>query len=304
MERLPAAIWHGEDLVMASIVVGHMVVAESARARVKVLLTGEGSDENLGGYSWYRAMRILQPAFWLPMPVRQTIANIRPLRKRWPGAAATITGPRTMNFERFSRSVTPLYAASSHLKVLRPELLDALAAQGPVDDSPPIPAAFESWHPFAQLQYFDIKRRMSDGVVQALDRATMAHSLEARVPFLDHHVVEYCALIPPRVKMKWLREKYVLRKAMTGVLPSDIVNRKKYGFRLPVDLWLRRKAPAFVEDLLSESSIRAAGYFSVEKVNALLKSHREGRETNGHLLLMVLGVQIWQDLFRKSFARS
>ncbi len=299
MERLPAAIWHSEDLLMGGIVIGHMMVAESAKTSVKVVLTGEGSDEILGGYSWYRTMRLLDPLFRLPLPLRQLIANVPPVRHRWPGAAGTISGPRTMNFERYTRSITHLYAQSPHLSVLQSGLIDELRRQGEVDDTPPVPPGFKTWHPFAQLQYFDIKNRMADFVVQALDRATMANSVEARVPFLDHEVVEFCAGIPPRVKMKWLREKHVLRRAMTGVLPSDIVNRKKFGMKVPTDLWLRGTLPAFAEERLSESSLREAGYFSAEKVSAILKRHRDGKENLGQILSMVLGVQLWDGLFRK-----
>ncbi len=207
-----------------------------------------------------------------------------------------------MNFERYTRSVSHLYAQSAHLSVLQSGLMDELSRQNEVDDSPPLPPAFSTWHPFVQLQYFDIKNRMADFVVQALDRASMAHSVEARVPFLDHEVVEFCSRIPPRVKMKWLREKHVLREAMTGVLPPDIVNRKKFGMKVPTDLWLRGNLPAFAEERLSEASLREAGYFSPEKVTALLRRHREGRENFGQILSMVLGVQLWHSLFRKGMS--
>lgn len=302
LERLPAAIWHGEDLLMGGIVIGHMMVAEVAKTRVKVVLTGEGSDEILGGYSWYRTMRLLDPLFRLPEPIRQSLANVPAVRHRWPGAAGTLNGPREMNFERYTRSITHLYAQSAHTSVLQSGLIDELRRQGEVDDTPLVPAGFDTWHPFAQLQYFDIKNRMADFVVQALDRATMAHSVEARVPFLDHPVVEFCARIPPRVKMKWLREKHVLRRAMTGVLPPEIVNRKKFGMKVPTDVWLRGSLPAFAEERLSESSLREAGYFDPRKMSAIRKRHQGGKENLGQILSMVLGVQVWHGLFRKGMS--
>ena len=302
MERLPAAIWHGEDLVMGGIVVAHMMVAERAKTKVKVVLTGEGSDEILGGYSWYRTMRVLDPFFRLPRGVRELIGSVPFVRQRWPGAAGSISGPSEMNLERYTRAITHLYAQSAHLRVFQPGVLDDLSRHHEEEDSQPVPAAFDTWHPFAKLQYFDIKNRLANSIVQGLDRATMAHSIEARVPFLDHEVVEFCSRIPPRVKMKWLREKHVLRVAMTGVLPPDIVNRKKFGMKVPTDLWLQGNLPAFAEERLSESSIREAGYFSAEKVSALRKRHREGKENVGQILSMVLGVQLWDGLFRKGMS--
>ena len=113
-----------------------------------------------------------------------------------------------MNFERFSRSITHLRGRPPGSEVLSAGIEAELRRQddGTADAAPP-PPGFEAWHPFARMQYFDIKHRMGDGVVLGLDRASMAYSVEARVPFLDHELVEFCARIPPRVKMKWLREK-------------------------------------------------------------------------------------------------
>lgn len=299
LERLPAAIWHSEDLLSGGIVIGHMMVAEAAAAHVKVVLTGEGSDEILGGYSWYRTMRLLAPVFRLPQPLRQLLAGVPAIRRRWPGAAGTISGPRAMNFERYLRSITLLHAQSAHASVLSPGILDQLHRQGEVDDAPPTPAGFESWHPFVQLQYFDLKHRMPNFVVQALDRSTMAHSVEARVPFLDHEVVEFCSRIPPRVKMKWLREKHVLRRAMAEILPPEIANRKKFGMKVPTDVWLRGNLPAFAEELLSEAALRDTGYFNPQNVSAIRHRHSEGKENLGSVLSMVLSVQVWHDIFRR-----
>ena len=160
--------------------------------------------------------------------------------------------------------------------------------------------ASKRWHPFARLQYFDIKHRMGDGVVLGLDRTSMAYSVEARVPFLDHELVEFCARIPPRVKMKWLHEKHILRRAMESVLPPDIVNRKKRGLQVPMDTWLRAPLPGFAAERMSEPALRQSGYFDPDKVAALMRRHRAGGENLGQILSAVLGVQIWHDLFRHS----
>ena len=218
MQRLPKAIWHAEDTLLGGVEIGRLMVAQATAAHVKVVLTGEGSDEILGGYPWYPTMRLLDPLFLLPQAARRIVAGIRSIDRRWPGAAATIAGPREMNFERFSRSITHLRGRSDGSEVLAPHIVELMRRHDGLADAVPPPAGFETWHPFARMQYFDLKHRMGDGVVLGLDRASMAYSVEARVPFLDHELVEYCARIPPRVKMKWLREKHVLRQAMESVL--------------------------------------------------------------------------------------
>jgi asparagine synthase (glutamine-hydrolysing) len=301
MQRLPKAIWHAEDTLLGGVEIGRLMVAQATAAHVKVVLTGEGSDEILGGYPWYPTMRLLDPLFLLPQAARRIIAGIPSIDRRWPGAATTIAGPREMNFERFSRSITHLRGRSDGSEVLAPHIGAELARRrdGLADAVPP-PAGFETWHPFARMQYFDLKHRMGDGVVLGLDRASMAYSVEARVPFLDHELVEYCARIPPRVKMKWLREKHVLRQAMESVLPPDIVARKKRGLQVPMDTWLRAPLPEFAAERISPSALRQSGYFDADKVAALLQLHRAGGENLGQILSVVLCVQIWHDLFRHS----
>jgi asparagine synthase (glutamine-hydrolysing) len=205
-----------------------------------------------------------------------------------------------MNFERYSGSVTHLRSQSADKELLSADILGELRRQGSVEDAPPSPPAFATWHPFAQMQYLDIKHRLGDGIVHSLDRMSMAYSVEARVPFLDHELVDFCARIPPRVKMKWLREKHVLRCAMRSILPPDIVRRKKWAFQLPTDEWLREDLPPFAAEMLSETALRETGYFNPDKVASFLRQHRERRENFGQAIAGALCVQIWHDLFRRS----
>lgn len=295
---LPMAIWHTEGQVLGTITTGQLRVARASAEHVKVVMCGEGADELLGGYSWYPTLPILEPLFALPESVRRWIAGIPAIRRRWPGAAGTIAGPREMNFERYSRSITHLGSQSAAARLLSGDALDALRREGPITDPLPTPAGFEGWHPFARMQYFDIVHRLGDGVVQNLDASTMAHSVEARVPFLDHEVAEYCARIPPDVKMRRLREKYVLRRAMESVLPREIAWRRKSPMRAPYDPWCGSELPAFARDELSETRLREAGYFDPVSVATALKRHRAGAEDLGQALSAVLGTQLWDRLFR------
>ena len=297
--RLRKAVWHGEDGSLGATSMGGLALAEATAAHVKVVLTGEGSDEIFGGYSWYSTLRLLQPMFLLPRPLRGFLSRSPGVRRRWPGAAGTLAGGAEMNFERYSGSITHLPSQAAHRELLSAEISEELRRRGKVDDAPASPSAFATWHPFAQMQYFDIKNRLADGVVMNLDRTSMAYSVEARVPFLDHELIEFCARIPPRLKMKWLREKHILRRAMEGVLPKEIVNRKKWAFQVPTDEWLRGELPPFAADMLSAAALRETGYFDPDKVAAMLTRHREREGNYGQALSGVLSVQIWHDLFRR-----
>jgi asparagine synthase (glutamine-hydrolysing) len=161
-----------------------------------------------------------------------------------------------------------------------------------------LPAAFHHWRPFQQLQYFDLTVRLPEFITHGLDRASMAFGLEVRVPFLDHQLVEFCSRIPPTLKMRGFREKYILREALRGVLPEEIRTRKKHPLSAPLQHWWRRTLPAFAEDALSQHSLRQKGYFQPGFVKELLDRHRRGEGNYGSHLSTVLAVQIWQDLFR------
>jgi asparagine synthase (glutamine-hydrolysing) len=297
LARLPRTIWHTEDSLLGGPNIGQMLLAEATAAHVKVVLTGEGADEVLGGYSWYPTLRVLGPLFRLPPGVRRALGNLPVVRRRWPGAAGTLRGPREMSFERYARSITHLHTRCAPFDVLAADLRAVLRRDGEVDDGPREPEGFAAWHPFAQMQYFDLKHRMADAVVLSLDRTSMAHSVEARVPFLDHELVEFCARIPPRVKMKWLREKDVLRRAMRGVLPPELCRRRKWAMQIPTDAWLRGELPPEAEALLGDAALRETGCFDPQAVRALRARHRAGTQNLGQVLAGVLGVQAWHAVF-------
>ncbi|MGZ8269402.1 MAG: asparagine synthase-related protein, partial [Burkholderiales bacterium] len=153
------------------------------------------------------------------------------------------------------------------------------------------------WHPFSQLQYYDTKVRLPDRVELSLDRASMAHSLEARVPFLDHKLVEFCTRIPPSLKMRWLQEKYILRKALHGVLPPEIAQRRKRGLAAPLKHWLRPPLPDFAAELLSAEQLRRNAYFDPSAVARLRADFERGDHTGDRALMSVLVVQLWDRLF-------
>jgi asparagine synthase (glutamine-hydrolysing) len=141
--------------------------------------------------------------------------------------------------------------------------------------------------------------RLPDYITRYLDATSMAYSLEARVPFLDHEFVELTAQIPPELKMRGTEEKHILRRAMTNALPAEIVRRRKIGLRGPTAQWIR-ELPDFASDLLSRKTIRDKGYFNDAVVTDMLAQHRSGKMDYGGVLVGVLGVQIWDDSFRQS----
>jgi asparagine synthase (glutamine-hydrolysing) len=208
----------------------------------------------------------------------------------WPRFNAALNG------REFASRVQRYLAGRTHETLLNPDM-GRLALQREQDMPVKAPQGIDALNRYL---YTSLIQTSIPELLHYEDRNSMAYSIEARVPFLDHELVEFCARIPPWVKMKWLREKHILRRAMEGVLPPDIVNRKKRGLQVPMDTWLRAPLPEFAAERLSGPALTQSGYFDPGKVAALLRRHRAGSENFGQILSVVLGVQVWDDLFRHS----
>lgn len=294
-DLLPKAIWHREDPTLSSGSIPHLRLAGLAARRVKVVLAGEGADEVFGGYRWYQVEKMLQPFMGLPPGLLRRVAGIPWLGRRWSRAARALAAPAGMGLARFQRLIdNPPIGRLDDLFSGR--VRHDAGFSGHTEQGLPLPADFGRWQRFAQLQYVEINSRLSDFITRTLDAAAMAHGVEARVPFLDHEFVELCSRIPPGLKMRGLREKHILRRAMEGALPPEILNRKKRGLTAPLWPW-RHRLPGFVADALSESRLRATGHFEPRHVRDMLERQASGEARFEGELFGVLGVQLWDDLF-------
>ena len=296
-ELLPKAAWHCEDPFTSGIEIPRMLLSQLASKKVKVVLTGEGSDEVFGGYAWFRTDKLLRPFTKLPLSIRRFIAHLPAIKRRWPRGSRILKAPDEMNLARYKQI---LDSANSEFDdhIFSDDLREKLINDGDPQDIPILPQNFDKWHPFAQLQYFEMKVRLPNYITRHLDAASMAYSLEVRVPFLDHEFVELCAQIPPALKMRGLQEKHILRLAMRDVLPPEILRRKKRGLSAPYVQWTR-DLPEFAVELLSETQLREKGYFNPKFVVHMVEQHRASKADYGRELMGVLGVQLWDHLFMK-----
>jgi asparagine synthase (glutamine-hydrolysing) len=132
----------------------------------------------------------------------------------------------------------------------------------------------------------------------------MAASVEARVPLLDHKLVEFAASLPPHLKVKGLTRKYLLKKVSRAWLPAQIIERKKQGFPIPISVWFRKEARAFLHDILSPTAIRKRGLFNPDYVEKLLDEHEAGFADHGLLVWGLLNVELWHRRFIDSKPRA
>jgi asparagine synthase (glutamine-hydrolysing) len=151
--------------------------------------------------------------------------------------------------------------------------------------------------PVNRMLYVDTKLWLSDYLLLRGDKLTMAASIEARVPLLDHKLVEFAASLPAGLKLRGLTRKYLLKRVARSLLPSQIVDRKKQGFPIPIAAWFRNEARPVLRDMLAPDTIRRRGLFAPAYVGRLMDEHESGRADHSVLLMGLLAVELWHRAF-------
>ena len=292
------AVWHGEEPFTSATEIASMILSRACGGDYKVVLTGEGSDEVFGGYSWYRAQKVLTPFLPIPHFLREIMIKWPGFRNSHPGAAGFLSVPdRNVGLSHFQAMLgCPTYHREKHL-LFSSGMLEVIQNGEPADLERDHVIAGKSG--FRSFQACDMNYRLSNVITHHLDRSSMSRGLEARVPFLDHVFVERCARIPDHLKLKMMREKHILREAMKGDLPAEILRRRKRPMGAPFAKWLTGDLPEVVSDSLSSDSLSAAGYFNPLEVQRYLREHQTGRVNHGRILTGIIGIQVWDRVIRK-----
>jgi asparagine synthase (glutamine-hydrolysing) len=294
-ELFPKAVWHCEDPFTTGLEIPRMLLSRLASQHVKVVLTGDGSDEIFGAYPWFKVDQTLRQVMRLPLQLRRIIAQIPSFKRRWSRASRRLSASAEMNRACYKHIIDSVHE-DFDVSLFAGDLRSALPSEEERDAHVSLPAGYERWHPFHQLQYWELKVRLPDYTARRLDAASMAYSLQTRTPFLDHELVELCSQIPLKLTMRGGTDKHIFRLAMRDVLPAEIINRAKRGLLAPYDQWIQNP-PEFAIELLSERQLHDKGYFSPKMVSELLRQHRTGEASHGSTLMGVLGVQLWDDVF-------
>jgi asparagine synthase (glutamine-hydrolysing) len=292
-ELMPALAESFDEPFADSSAIPTYLVSQLARRHVKVALSGEGGDEFFGGYNYYaghglaRRMAPLAPV-------------LRPVVERLPTSTdkASSLDWRAKRWVRAAR-LTPLerhyawksvFTPEERVALLRPELGDAA---DPLDILRPHFAASEGAEELARMMGVDVAVFMVDDMLVKTDRASMAHSLEARVPILDPVVAELALALPSRLKVRGLAKKRLLRRAVAPLLPREIIEGKKRGFSAPIGLWLRNELQPLAREVLSPAAVRRQGFFRPETVGRLIDDHAAGRADNSRKIWALLTFALW-----------
>jgi asparagine synthase (glutamine-hydrolysing) len=288
---LAELVWSMDEPLADLSGLGFLALSQLASRHVTVALSGQGADELLGGYMKHQAASLCAGWARMPSPLRRAGERAAPLaRGRMRRAARTLaTNDPAQRLLEMSSKLDP---------DLRGRLVTgpmaALDGEAAGDAVRAILAGLDG-HALSTTLYVDGQLALVDDMLHYFDRASMYHSLEVRVPFLDHHMVEYCARIPPRHKVHRLKTKRVLRHAARGLVPDRVIDKKKLGFFRPaVEQWLGAQTEGPVQDYLLAPDARYAEFLDRDEVTTLA---RTGRARAGgaqpHLLLAILMLEVW-----------
>jgi len=273
-------------------------VSRLAAERVKVVLTGEGSDETLAGYGRYKKtilnMRLggaYQSA--TPAPIRSLVRSgleaLPASRTRQRALRTFLARPATLealyldNFAVFSRE--------QQSTLLAPALRARLTSEDPYATAMALMSSSDAKTLLDRLLYVDTKTYLHE-LLMKQDQMSMAASIESRVPFLDHPLVEWTARLPERLKLRGGTTKYILREAMRDVLPAEILTRGKMGFPVPIGAWFRGQFRGIIDELVLSPRALERGLFDAGTIRSLVSRHAAG-EDHAERLWSLVNLEIW-----------
>jgi asparagine synthase (glutamine-hydrolysing) len=294
---LPRLVWHLDEPLADQAAIPTYLICGAAASRVRVVLSGEGGDEIFGGYpryAWFRFGSVLRQR--APRLAAAAAAGLRglpgdPERRR---KAELLLGALS-DSERHLRWVGTFRGAE--LGRVRGPALAGVTPEDPARHRVERVLETAGTDPVHRLMALDLDGWFPDDILAKVDKMSMAHSLEAREPLLDHRLVEVLGTIPSRFKVRGFKTKLLLKLVAQRLLPPSVVNRRKHPFSVPIGPWLRGPLRGMSEELLGAESLRRDGYFDPEHVADLVRAHREGRQDAHRQLWTLLCFQLWHAIF-------
>lgn len=309
-ELLPKLVYHMDEPAIDMAIPSYLV-SRAARETLTVMLSGMGGDEVFAGYPRQMAMRIagaLDPVpGLLRRPLMKTLASILP-----GGLPGKLTAP-LRNAKKFARSAAldfenrylgygTYFTDEAKERIYTDELREATRGLDAYEHHRRYFDRVKTAAPLNRLLYVDLKTFLPCLNLTTTDKTSMAANLEVRVPFLNHELVELAARMPPHLKLRGLKRKYILKRVAEQLLPKEVVWRKKAGFGAPIRSWLRGPLRPMVDELLSEETVKRRGLFDPQEVRRIINANLSGREDYNLQVFQLLTLELWQQTFIDSAA--
>jgi asparagine synthase (glutamine-hydrolysing) len=301
---MPKLIWHEDEPLGHLASVPLYFVSDLAARHVKVVLTGEGSDELMAGYYryWKTVYNLSLGARyhgWTPEALRRATRygiDHLPIGSALRNRLSRTFLSRTPDVESLYLDNFAVFSREQQLRLLTPEAKNRAGALDPYAASRLRLEESDATTTLNRLLYADTKTYLHE-LLMKQDQMSMAASLESRVPFLDHTLVEFTARLPERMKLRRRTTKYVLRQGMKGVLPEPILTRPKMGFPTPVGAWFRGAYRSVIEDYALGARSRARGVFDPAFVRNLVAEHQSGARDHSQRLWSLVNFEMWARQF-------
>lgn len=298
---LPRYVWHMEEPVCEPPAIALYYVSKLARSDVKVLLSGEGGDEAFAGYSNYRSVVWLERLKQLWPACNSTAARTLSSFNSWLRSAriakyAPLVAATFPNYY-YSRTSTPYrYSGNGLGELYSSEFLTSIDKSYTIEPLRDLFSAVKDESILDQMLYIDTKTWLPDDLLIKADKMTMANSLELRVPLLDHRLLEFAASLPAHLKLNGFTLKYIWRKALSDRVPKPILKRRKAGFPVPYESWLRNECRNGVRAILNDSKTLQRGYFQKACVEKLIQANNE-RGAYSKEIFSLLTLELWHRMF-------
>jgi asparagine synthase (glutamine-hydrolysing) len=295
-QLLPGLIWHMDEPVADAAFITTYLVSKFAREQVTVILSGVGGDELFGGYNRYMDEHYRSKYQLIPKFLRRGV--IDPIARRLPSdrhspllnklrLARAFVLADALGFEDRYRRYMEVFDAADRAALLaqRGAQFDDVIARGFADS--------RSRDTLRRLMDVDMATQLPEDLLMLTDKMSMAVSLECRVPLLDQRLVKLAAGMPASLRIRGGELKYVMKKAMQGILPESIIHRTKRGFGAPIGAWFKQELSGFLREVLSESTLRRRGLLDPQAVARIVREHeRQEADRTDHLLALV-NLEIW-----------
>jgi asparagine synthase (glutamine-hydrolysing) len=302
---LPELLWHLDEPFFDNSIIPTYYISKLARENVKVVLSGDGGDEIFGGYEWTRRSQYQHTFSMATRPLQKLLGNCSPkiaLKLNNEYGTDLISKAK-----RFGHDLNPdLEAGFRRRTTVSYPFRQALYSDSFKDDLKGFNAVEYQHNLFLKapvkderekMLYVDTMSFLPDDCLFKVDRMSMAHGLEVRVPFLDTELVEFSARIPFHYKLRGLTSKYILKSAFGSILPKKILRQRKQGFTIPISSWLRNDLKDLATNLLLGDSLERRGLFNRKYISWLLDEHANGKQEFGHRIWSLVIFEVWAKLF-------
>jgi len=291
-------VWHFDEPFADSSAIPTYMVSKLARDYVTVILSGDGGDELFGGYTRYVVERKRGGFERLPKPLREGL--MRPLSERLPHATWGRNYLHNVSLDPIARYLdsVSVFTSLNRKALYTPDFFQKLGQGGYAGNLfRELADQVKTDEPLDRLLYVDSKTYLPGDILTKVDRMSMAVSLEARAPLLDHKLIDFVTGVPASLKLAGFQTKHLLKEAVKDLIPAEILHRPKQGFGVPIQEWINQQLRSRIRDTLRDARTRQRGYINSNYLDVLLDEHERGRRDHSMGLWSLLMLELWHRRF-------